>query len=385
MAWIRPRVWVDGPHITARQMNEISDSLRETAPAKAQAQGDLFYATGANAIARLPIGSGGDVLTPVDGIPAWRPTPTPITTQGDLVVGDADGDPSRFAAAGFDEGVLTIKNGELSWKKGQYLRNWWEHDEWWSTDSADDLTVTGPTTDPWAASNQINSGAILFNTNEFGPPINTARIGMNMLIARDITMSGFIDASSCNPCVIRARTIRLNGNTTIKSRWMSDAVVRRSIFLPAYAEEATLRSGSGGTGGTAPTYNGAFSSAMSGSNGGNGTTFCGGGGGGQSGEWAISVLGQGKRDGSSSSSRNGTGTITLSQIRRALLGRLAFHGGSGGRGGLSLFLNRDIIRTGHSSTASENPAFFPARRRVWWGLRDTHGTIDCAEWVHTHC
>ena len=55
MSWTAPRTWVTSEVISAALMNtHIRDNLLETAPGKATAAGDLFYATGANAIARLP-------------------------------------------------------------------------------------------------------------------------------------------------------------------------------------------------------------------------------------------------------------------------------------------------------------------------------------------
>jgi hypothetical protein len=49
----------------------IRDNFLETAPAKAAAAGDTFYATAANAIDNLTIGSANDALVVSGGIPAW--------------------------------------------------------------------------------------------------------------------------------------------------------------------------------------------------------------------------------------------------------------------------------------------------------------------------
>lgn len=72
MAWTTPRDWVHGELVTAAIMNQhVRDNLQETAVAKAQAAGDLFYATGAHALTRLPIGSNGQILTVSGGLPVW--------------------------------------------------------------------------------------------------------------------------------------------------------------------------------------------------------------------------------------------------------------------------------------------------------------------------
>ncbi|MCG3776344.1 MAG: hypothetical protein JW395_3198 [Nitrospira sp.] len=71
MAWVAPRTWTALETATAAMFNGVRDSLLETAPAKATASGDIFYATGANAIARLAAGTNGHVLTLAAGLPSW--------------------------------------------------------------------------------------------------------------------------------------------------------------------------------------------------------------------------------------------------------------------------------------------------------------------------
>lgn len=58
MAWTSPRTWVALETVTASQLNtHLRDNLLETAPAKVTTQGDMIYATGANAITRLAKGT----------------------------------------------------------------------------------------------------------------------------------------------------------------------------------------------------------------------------------------------------------------------------------------------------------------------------------------
>lgn len=58
MAWTAPRTWVSGETVTAAQLNtHLRDNMLETAPAKVTTAGDIVYATGANALARLAPGT----------------------------------------------------------------------------------------------------------------------------------------------------------------------------------------------------------------------------------------------------------------------------------------------------------------------------------------
>lgn len=76
MGWTSPRTWVTGEIITAAQLNtHLRDNLLATAAGVVTAAGDLVYATGANALARLAAGTASQVL--VGGtVPAWGTVPT---------------------------------------------------------------------------------------------------------------------------------------------------------------------------------------------------------------------------------------------------------------------------------------------------------------------
>ncbi|HWD97373.1 MAG TPA: hypothetical protein VG246_13210 [Acidimicrobiales bacterium] len=58
-------------------------AYQDSAKSKLSTLGDLLYASGANALARLGIGSTGKVLTVVGGLPAWAAIPavTPVTSN----------------------------------------------------------------------------------------------------------------------------------------------------------------------------------------------------------------------------------------------------------------------------------------------------------------
>ncbi|MFA5714991.1 MAG: hypothetical protein WC998_04595 [Candidatus Paceibacterota bacterium] len=64
MAWTAPRTWVTGEIVSAAMLNSnVRDNVLETAPGKAAAAGDIFVATGANAIKRVAVGSAGSVVS----------------------------------------------------------------------------------------------------------------------------------------------------------------------------------------------------------------------------------------------------------------------------------------------------------------------------------
>jgi hypothetical protein len=78
MAWTAPTDRLTGDVITAAQWNTFlgaTGDMSMTAAAKVTTNGDIVYATSANPLARLGIGSSAQVLTVSGGIPAWV-TPT---------------------------------------------------------------------------------------------------------------------------------------------------------------------------------------------------------------------------------------------------------------------------------------------------------------------
>ena len=75
MSWTAPRTWVTGEIVTASLMNtHVRDNMLETAAAKAAAAGDIFYATAANALTKLSIGTNGQFLGVNSGgtAPEWQ-------------------------------------------------------------------------------------------------------------------------------------------------------------------------------------------------------------------------------------------------------------------------------------------------------------------------
>lgn len=91
MAWSTPRTWTALETATAAMMNTIRDNLLETAPAKAAASGDIFYATGANAIAKLAKGTNGHVLTLASGLPSWAAASASFIQSLQVVSGTCSG------------------------------------------------------------------------------------------------------------------------------------------------------------------------------------------------------------------------------------------------------------------------------------------------------
>ena len=83
MAWTNPSDRLTGDVITAAQWNALlgtTGSLAQTDAAKVTTAGDIVYATAANTLARLGIGSSAQVLTVSGGIPAWASPAADFTT-----------------------------------------------------------------------------------------------------------------------------------------------------------------------------------------------------------------------------------------------------------------------------------------------------------------
>src|SRR3990167_7365884 len=72
MAWSAPFNYVPGQVLTAANLDTyLSGNMNETAVAKVTTAGDMVYATGANALARLAKGAAGTVLQMGASLPAW--------------------------------------------------------------------------------------------------------------------------------------------------------------------------------------------------------------------------------------------------------------------------------------------------------------------------
>ena len=154
MAWTTPRTWTTGEIVTAALFNtHLRDNLNVTAPAVMTAQGDLLYASAANAPARLakdanstrsltntgtnnnpawaqvalatgvsgtlPVGNGGTGATSLDDkavlISQDSGTDTvgsvALTTSGQIIIGGSSGPTAATITAGSN---ITITNGDGS-------------------------------------------------------------------------------------------------------------------------------------------------------------------------------------------------------------------------------------------------------------------------------
>ncbi len=89
-------------------MRDIMDDVITT-------EGDLVVGDVAGQPTRLPLGSGGTVLTSNGTTAVWEPSPEVITTEGDLIVGDALGEPARLPV-GTSGSVLTSDGTTAAWE-----------------------------------------------------------------------------------------------------------------------------------------------------------------------------------------------------------------------------------------------------------------------------
>jgi hypothetical protein len=70
MSFTTPRTWITGETVTCDEMNQqLRDNQNETW--KYSSNGDLMYGASATTSVKLPIGSNGNILSVVSGVPAW--------------------------------------------------------------------------------------------------------------------------------------------------------------------------------------------------------------------------------------------------------------------------------------------------------------------------
>ena len=111
MAWTTPKTWASGYVVLASDLNtHLRDNLNVTAPAVLTAQGDLLYASGANAPARLAKDSNSTrSLTNTGGgsnNPAWAQVALDTGVSGTLPVGNGGTNVSSLA----DKSVLITQD-----------------------------------------------------------------------------------------------------------------------------------------------------------------------------------------------------------------------------------------------------------------------------------
>ena len=101
MAWTTPRTWVTGEIVTAALLNtHVRDNLNVTAPAIMTGQGDLIFATGANAPSRLAKDSGSTRYlsnTGTNNNPAWAQVALTTGVSGILPVANGGTNLSSYA------------------------------------------------------------------------------------------------------------------------------------------------------------------------------------------------------------------------------------------------------------------------------------------------
>ena len=101
MAWTTPRTWVTGEIVTAALLNtHVRDNLNVTAPAIMTGQGDLIFATGANAPSRLAKDTGSTRYlsnTGTNNNPAWAQVALTTGVSGILPVANGGTNLSSYA------------------------------------------------------------------------------------------------------------------------------------------------------------------------------------------------------------------------------------------------------------------------------------------------
>lgn len=81
------RVWRSPEQIPAAELSRIEAAIAATEAGLVAAPGDLVVGSAPGALARLAVGSAGQVLRVVGGAPAWA-APPPIDATEDLTLDD---------------------------------------------------------------------------------------------------------------------------------------------------------------------------------------------------------------------------------------------------------------------------------------------------------
>lgn len=103
MAWTAPKTWTNAV-LTAAELNtHVRDNLNETAPGKVTTAGDIVYATGANTITRLGIGTGLQLFRTNAGAtaPEWVDPSSALQTLGLLAAGRLTGAATSFTLSSY--------------------------------------------------------------------------------------------------------------------------------------------------------------------------------------------------------------------------------------------------------------------------------------------
>lgn len=132
MAWTNPSTWANGDVPTAANFNaQIRDNLNETMPGKASSSGQVFYASGAKAIAALTIGSSGQYLTAsTAGLPSWAALAGGLAVTGSgytTLTDDVASATATWEQWGTEEATVTNPGGTkqvTAWLRGEiYVNN----------------------------------------------------------------------------------------------------------------------------------------------------------------------------------------------------------------------------------------------------------------------
>ena len=118
MAWTAPRTWVPGELVTAALLNvHLRNNLLATLAAIVTTAGDIGYATAANTLSRLAIGTARQQLATNAGAtaPEWVASlQSLMTAQGDIVYASAANTPAGLAKGTAGQ-VLTMGAAVPAW------------------------------------------------------------------------------------------------------------------------------------------------------------------------------------------------------------------------------------------------------------------------------
>ena len=129
MAWTAPRTWSAGELVTAALLNtHVRDNLLVTGVAKVTTAGDLTYATAANVVARLALGTRGQTLVSGASAPEWSSGPSVSIDD----TGRTTASTSYVALTGAPSVTITTGTKAIMWITARMSNNGGSNRSWLS-------------------------------------------------------------------------------------------------------------------------------------------------------------------------------------------------------------------------------------------------------------
>jgi hypothetical protein len=187
--------------------------------------GQILYASANNSLARLNIGSQGEVLTvSSSGIPQWLPAPTgftnPLTTTGDILYRSSSSAAARLPIGSLGQ-FLRVSGGIPTWETVSFLSN--------PMSALGDMivggTVVGGVATPTRLAPATTNGHVLTYTSG-GPAWQAATGGVTSVSGGS---TGLTATPSTGPVVLTGTLNEVSGGTGLSSYAKGDILIADGV------------------------------------------------------------------------------------------------------------------------------------------------------------